>query len=55
MSADSEPKETVRAKTENSADLTKGINLFARYTSPVMLAVLASADGNKAALAQTVR
>ncbi len=52
MSADSEPKETVRAKTENSADLTKGINRFARYTSPVMLAMLASA-GKDAALAQT--
>lgn len=51
MSADSEPKETVRAKTENSADLTQGIARFAQYTSPIMLAMLASA-GKDMAFAQ---
>ena len=53
MSGKSEEAGTEANKTEKTADLTKGIARFAQYTSPVMLAMLASA-GKDAALAQTV-
>jgi len=52
MSAKSEAAGAQPDKTERTADLTKDIARFAQYTSPVMLAMLASA-GKDAALAQT--
>jgi hypothetical protein len=52
MSAKSEEAGTEANKTEKTADLTKGIARFAQYTSPVMLAMLASA-GKDIAFAQT--
>jgi len=52
MSTKDRAGSTEPAETEKSTDLTKGITRFAQYTSPVMLAMLAS-TGKDAALAQT--
>ena len=52
MSTIHEVPRAEQTKTEKTADLTKGIARFAQYTSPVMLAMLASA-GKDAALAAT--
>jgi len=51
MSAKDGTGSTKPAETEKSTDLTKGITRFAQYTSPIMLAMLASA-GKDAAFAQ---
>jgi hypothetical protein len=51
MSAKDRAGSTEPAETEKTTDLTKGITRFAQYTSPVMLAMLASA-GKDAAFAQ---